>query len=330
MAETIHLAYGSDDNYWFYTAVSAASAAFGINNADQLVVHLFDIGITDEHYDEFVEIVRRGDSGAQCVRHPLGRDAFGSFGDWKGSVATYARMFLGDLLPDLDWVIYVDGDTLWLGDIAKLWSLRDNRYLILASYDPPPRGGIQSSPEFKWYAERGLSVNPSGYLCMGLMLANLKEMRREGTSSQCRNFMSKYPCPRVVDQTVLNYVCRGRLKMLPREWGVFSLCHGIADLGDHGCVHYVTDVPWKRAKINKLFSDIILLWYVFAENVLGMDLKSRYLSWVNRMWRRLVFVLLKHNQWAVDVHPYLRGHLRNTYGLPTPVLKHWEMVFRRK
>ena len=328
--EVIHLAYGSDDNYWFYTAISAASAAFGLAKGYTLRVHLFDLGVSDDHYAEFVDIVSKGGNRVRCERHQLGKDAFSNLGAWKGSVATYSRMFLADLLPELDWVIYVDGDTLWLGDISKLWKLRDDAYLVMASYDPPPKGGQKASPEFVWYRERGLKVDPNQYLCMGLMLANLKKMRKDGTTGKCQGFIKKYPAPRVVDQTVLNYVCQGGMAQLPSEWGVFSGCHGIADLSDHGCVHYVTDVPWRRLRLNKLMSDIILLWFSFTQEVLGMDLYKNYYSWWTRMWRRLLFRILKANQWAVDIHPYIRGRFRNTYGLPDSVIRHWEQVFHGK
>ena len=328
--ESIHLAYGSDDNYWFYTAISAASAAFGVNSCYGLAIHLFDLGITDEHYVEFVDIVRRASKDVCCERHRLRVDDFSAFGAWKGSIATYSRMFVAELLPDLDWVIYVDGDTLWLGDIAKLWQLRDSSCLIQASYDPPPRGGLSKSPEFVWYREHGLSVDPSQYLCMGLMMANLQMMRKDGIPDKCKEFMKKFPSPRVVDQTVLNYVCKGRIKQLPKEWGVFSGCHGIADLSDHGCVHYVTDVPWKRPRINRLFSDIIMLWFYFAQEVLGKDLQRQYFSWWQSFWRRTFFKFLKANQWLVDLHPFIRGRFRNTYGLPDDIMKHWLESFKTR
>ena len=139
--KSIHLIYGSDDNYWFPTAVSAASAAHGCSQ--RLVIHLFDAGVSDAHYCEYEALIKKAHSDTVCERHKLDAKMFEGFGAWRGFFVTYSRMFIQDILPDLDWAIYCDGDTLWLGDIAQLWALRDNTKLIQASQDPPTplRGG---------------------------------------------------------------------------------------------------------------------------------------------------------------------------------------------
>ena len=229
----------------------------------------------------------------------------------KGKINDYG---VWDLNRDVDWAIYVDGDTLWLGDISDLWKLRNDSKLIMASIDPPTPMGTPS-PEFKWYAERGLDIDPKGYLCMGLMLANLNRMRGEKIADKCRSFMTEYPCPRVVDQTVLNYVCKGLTAALPLQWGVFSVWHGNADISGSACVHYVNDVPWRRDKMNRLISDVVLLWYEFAKRVIGCDLRKKYISSFSWFWRRCAFWVLKHNQWILRLHPYLKSRLRNTHGI---------------
>ena len=310
----IHLVYGSDDNYIFPTMVSAASAAWQLGEGRELVIHLFDAGVTDEHYAAYEKRICRLNSNVSCMRHCLSSDMFKGYGNWRGSVVTYSRMFMAEILSEIDWAIYFDGDTLWLGDISKLWDLRDESRLIQASLDPPTPTGFVN-PEWKWYAERGINIEPNGYLCMGLMLANLKRMREERIAERCREFMEKYPAPRIVDQTVLNYVCQGELAPLPPEWGVFSVWHGSANLTKDGCVHYVDDVPWRRDKVNRLLSDIVLVWYDFCRMVLKEDYLPKYVKLFGRIWRRAIFRFLRCNQWVLSLHPYLKGHLRNTHGL---------------
>lgn len=317
----IHLIYGSDDNYYFPTAISAASAAFGVDGDSILCIHLFDLGISDEHYDEFELLVRRANSKVVFKRHILGVELFNGFGPWRGSIATYARMLVPDLLPELDWAIYVDGDTLWLGDIRELWKLRDESVAILASIDPPTPLGTPR-PDAIWYKENDLNVDQTDYFCAGLILMNLKVMREIEMTRQCKEFMSKYPQPRVVDQTVLNYVLQGRSILLPVEWGVFSVWHGTADLTQAVCIHYVDDLPWRRDKLNRLLSDIVLLWYLFCEIVLGVDLMRQHVpSRWGRCWRRALFVWLKWNPWMLRLHPYIRSRFRNTHGISTEEMR---------
>ena len=312
MSDAIHIIYGSDDNYWFPTAVSASSAAYGCSRA--IIVHLFDAGVSDEHYLEYERLVKKANADVVCERHRLDAKMFDGYGEWRGSVVTYSRMFIQELLPNLNWAIYVDGDTLWLGDIAKLWDLRDETKLIQASKDPPMPMNAKH-PDEDWYAENGLAVPRDSYLCMGLMLANLKAMREFRLGEKVRNFMKKYPRPKIVDQTVLNYICRDNIAALPSEWGVFSAWHMTADLTKDACVHYVDDIPWKRHKVNRLISDIVLVWYEFTMRVDGLDLRRRYLSRFSWMWRRWVFVVCKHFQFAVKLIPFVHSRLRNTCGL---------------
>ena len=316
----IHLVYGSDDNYIFPTLVSAASAAKCLGVGRRLDIHLFDAGVTDTHWDEFVEKISRINKGVRCLRHILTEGMFKGFGTWKGSVVTYSRMFIAELLPDLDWAIYFDGDTLWTGDIGKLWDLRDLSKTIQASIDPPtPMGAV--NPEWEWYEQRGIKIDSDQYFCMGLMLANLKKMREDNVAGLCRDFMKKYPEPRVVDQTVLNCVCKGSIAGLPPEWGVFSSWHGTADLTKDGAIHYVSDVPWNRDKVNRLLSDVVMLWFDFSKDVLGQcQLKIR-LSLFNRIWRRLLFVILKRNQWILGINSFFKSRFRNSHGL-TPAEIH--------
>ena len=312
--DVIHLVYGTDDNYLFPTLVSAASAAKCLGLERQLVVHLFDAGVTDEHWELFIRRVSAIRQGVSCVRHVLNPSMFEGFGQWKGSVVTYSRMFMAELLKDIDWAIYYDGDTLWTGDIGKLWDLRDGTKLIQASVDPPtPMGTV--NPEFAWYREHGLEIDNSKYLCMGLMLANLKKMREQKIAEKCKEFMCRYPNPRVVDQTVLNYVCAGQTAALPVEWGVFSAWHGTADLTRDGAIHYVCDLPWRRDKINRLLSDVVMLWFDFCRVVLHDDRLTKTVGRFSRFWRRGFFLFLKCNIWILALHPFVRSRFRNVHGL---------------
>jgi lipopolysaccharide biosynthesis glycosyltransferase len=318
-SDTVHLIYGSDDNYVFPTMISAASAAVGIRGSLDLVVHLFDLGVSNANYTAFEALLRRVNSHVVCVRHVLDKKLFNGFGAWRGSIATYARMLVPDLLPELDWAIYVDGDTLWLGDIGELWDLRDESVAVLASIDPPTPMGV-SRPDVEWYRDHGLVVNDRDYFCAGLILMNICALREMNMVRQCQEFMAKYPSPRVVDQTALNYVLQGRAKLLPSEWGVFSAWHGTADLSKACCVHYVDDLPWRRDKVNRLLSDVVLLWYYFCDDVLKMDLLQKHVSLAGRVWRRTLFLVLKRNQWML-YSAYVRSRLRNTHGISCATLR---------
>ena len=332
MNDSVHLVYGTDDNYIFPTAVSAASAAWYARDNTKLVIHLFDLGVSDEHYKEYCEIIYKASDTVKLERHKLNHEMFAGFGAWKGSLVTYSRMMMAEILNDIDWAIYFDGDTLWLGDPGELWKLRDDSKTILASIDPPTPSGKESE-EFKWYKDNGLEVDSDSYLCMGLMLANLKKMRSENIAERCKLFMKSYSAPRVVDQTVLNYVCKGCMKALPAQWGVFSVWHKNVDLSLPSAIHYVSDVPWRREKINRLFSDVVMMWFDFCKYVLHKNQLNNFNRWTFRV-KRLMFLFFKKNQWLLHLHPFLLSRLRNTHGIEKEgyknIVREWKNYGRTK
>ena len=319
MSDTIHLIYNSDANYMFPTTVSAVSAALQVTQTQRLVVHLLDCGASDEQVRDMEKMIQMVNPFVCSERHRIDVSDYQKLESWQGSFATYSRIFVPDILLDVDWAIYVDGDTLWLGDIGELWKLRDDSISILASVDPPTSMGTPN-PQFEWYRERGLPIDEKQYFCAGLMLMNLRKMRSEGMTGQCRAFLEKYPAPYIVDQTVLNYVLYGKTRLLPRQWGVFSVWHKGIDLSCPACVHYAQDVPWARVKINRLLSDIVMLWFYFCSDVLGLNELQKSVPLFGRFWRRAVFIFLKHNQWLL-FHPYVKSRLRNTHGIPKTAIR---------
>ena len=100
--DTIHLVYGTDDNYIFPTMVSAASAAHLLVKDRKMVIHLFDAGVTDVHYADYEKRVCELNANVTCERHRLGKEMFKDFGAWRGSVVTYSRMFMAEILKDLE------------------------------------------------------------------------------------------------------------------------------------------------------------------------------------------------------------------------------------
>lgn len=299
MAETVHLAIPVDgDAYRFYAEVTAESARRG----SSLPVEV--------HFIDWTKIDR-----ARLER--LGR--------WHGSPIAYSRLFLAELFPDLDWVISCDADVMFRGDVAELWKLRDDSVAILAQRDCPLPPHPYTAEHINWYREKGLDFgDPLAYFCDGLCLCNLKRWREIGAQAKFVELAERYadwPSP---DQMIVNYVLQNDKKLLPRQWGCFSGDENAdIDWTKAGAVHFVEDVPWNRHKVTHLMSDLVMEWWSVAE---GFRLKVEGFkfrvsgfrgckNWFDYAWRRAAFVLLKHNQWILKLHPKLWLHLRSTRGV---------------
>lgn len=310
----MHLIYTSDANYVMPMTVSASSVAYGANRLYTLVFHILDLGLTDAQWTNFVDTIQGQNENVEVQRIKIDAHTFSWLDAYHGGWATYARLFAFHYFDDtVDWALYVDGDTLCVGDVTRVLLCCDPSKLVVGSLDPLPIVQMER-PDCRWCKERGLPIDVDRYICNGVMLLNVRALKKFDFERKAETFLRQYGTPPQHDQTVVNTLCFGQIAVLPRPWGVFSVDHADVDWSGPVLIHYAGEVPWRREKINRLMSDVVMLWYAFAERHLQMKILE--VSSLARVWRRLAFLALKHNQWIVRLHPYLASKLRNVYGIP--------------
>lgn len=320
--EKVHISYVTDARYLSTVFVSAASAAIYSTSEKVVVIHLIEEEVSVEAVAKFVADLKRVNSTVEIVRHTWTSHEFDKYPGWNNnSRLVYVRLVLADLMPDVDWVIPIDGDTLWLGSPFDMMAARNDDAMVMMSYDPPPTNG-EENMTFRWFKAQGLTdYTIDKYGCAGVMIHNLKMMREFGFSKKAKAFLETYPVPPLLEQMVIGYVAREYLSILPKQWGVFSVWSSGVDLSQGGLVHYVQDLPLQRTKLNRLFSDVVMLWFDFCRIVLKTDFYHTQFCWWSRFWRRGLFVGLKHNQWLLRLHPFLQSRFRNTQGLHEDTLQ---------
>ena len=121
------------------------------------------------------------------------------FGTYKGSPMTFLRLYLGELLPDVEWVVYSDVDTLWRRDVpTAVWET------------------------LEWCREHGAppgAIAPETYACTGICIINLRLWRERGVLARCLAFAEKHGRPPLADQDLLNCTMEpGEAGMLPPCW----------------------------------------------------------------------------------------------------------------
>lgn len=315
MDETVHIAIPSDEGYWRYAAVTAVSAMK--NCSTPICIHLIDGGLSDDSWRLFCRIV-----GGNCVRHSFDVSRHPK---WHGSGITWSRLWLPELLDCVDWVVSVDADVMFRGDVAPLWALRDETVDILPSRDAPLPGCACNELAVSWYASHGLEFpNKEEYFCAGLSLVNLRALRRSNWASRRDEFLSRFDGVSMpnADQCVLNYLLQDKKRLLPRQWGAFSGDENMdIDWNQPGAVHFVEDSPWKRHKITHLASDLVEEWWAIAnEKGIGTMPPTFHgcRNWLDWLCRRMLFLALKRNQWVLGLHPKLKLHFRSTRGIGYP------------
>ena len=111
----LHLVYASDAGYLKWLAVSIASAFYWSSDASKIVIHVLVNDVDDRTWDSWCEDLKTGiPEDARIVRHEVPVNSISRFPKWHGSLAPYYRLMIPEVLADLEWCVYADGDTLFL------------------------------------------------------------------------------------------------------------------------------------------------------------------------------------------------------------------------
>ncbi|SMD18345.1 glycosyltransferase family 8 protein [Lentzea albidocapillata] len=142
-------------------------------------------------------------------------------GAWY-SRAIYARMTIPDVIEDEPRVLYMDVDTLVLGDLRPLLVRDLGGHPIGAARDPisPLIGHGPGMPGWK---ALGL---PEGraYFNSGVMLLDLARIRGSRLFERAREFLAEHPDKvHFYDQDALNYAADGDWHRIESRWNTFAM-----------------------------------------------------------------------------------------------------------
>ena len=195
-ARPINLTFGFDRGYASQAGVAIASIL--ANSKDRCAYNIYcvvDDSVTPDLKATLSEMVKTLDQDSALTFLEANRDFDQALrGSW--ALGIYYRLMLPVLLPDLDDIIYADGDVIFCRDLLELADL-DLGENILA----------------------GVEVRAGGYICSGFLVLNLARIRQEKIYEvwveQARREEYEYP-----DEGLLNATCQGRILYLPAKYNV--------------------------------------------------------------------------------------------------------------
>jgi lipopolysaccharide biosynthesis glycosyltransferase len=213
-----------------YAAHSAAMlhSLLAANREHDVRVHYMPgPGITARDEGRLREMVEREGARIEFLRVPAERLA-GLPTRGFTREATWYRVLLPELLPDVERILYLDADLIVLDSLAPLWELD-----LAGSYVAAVTNVLEPV-----YAERPreLGIADGAYFNAGVLLMNLDELRRDG----CQEALVEYAranAERLVwrDQDALNVVLGERRLELHPRWNcmnsVVAFPHAAAVLG---------------------------------------------------------------------------------------------------
>jgi lipopolysaccharide biosynthesis glycosyltransferase len=254
--KNIHLALSFDENYVtpFYVLLTSV---FANNPNNNIVFHAIATGLMDEQKQEIKDFIEKNSSTINFYELDVNNleGLVIPKGTWF-SIAAYYRLFFASLVgDDVEKLLYIDTDTVVIGDLSELYFL---------DIGDKPVGAVREKlghprPEIG-------NTDRENYFNSGVMLINIPEWRKQTVTERALQFVHDYPeAIKCVDQDALNAV-------LINNW--FRI---------HGRFNVLyQDIPMNlgRSSYSKYLREKVIIHYTLGEHkpwrALG-DNRFRYL-----------------------------------------------------
>ena len=171
-------------------------------------------------------------------------------GDFFSSAVYCYRAFIPTMFPLYEKAVYIDSDTILRGDIGELFDTELGENVVAATVDPK----VTTIAEFRDYVDNAVGVPHDEYVNSGVLVMNLKKMRKMHCLGKMIDIMQEYDADFIApDQDYLNIILRGKIAHLDYNWNA-EPAEDMSD--DVKLVHYnLFNKPWRYKNVpqEKLF-----------------------------------------------------------------------------
>lgn len=213
----LDIVYASDENYVPILGVSLTSL-FENNRETPIAVHILDDRICEKSHEQLARVAERYAQKIEFIPIPdLDKLSGQKIDALRWSKTAFARLYLATLAPQLGKVLYIDCDTMILGDLSPLGKM-----------ELPERCSCAAVTECmgdKHKENVGLN-SEDPYVNSGVMLIDLDRWREQATeelfSAYIRQCSGRIP---YVDQGVINAVLKDQIAELEPKYNVMTVCY---------------------------------------------------------------------------------------------------------
>lgn len=283
--QVIPIFFAVDDGYIPFLAVSIQSLVDHASDENQYVIKVLYTNISEENQRNISKYERENISiefvdlnyYIEKIKDKLyTRDYY--------SKTTYFRLFIPNLYPQYNKVLYLDSDITILSDVADLYNIDMGDNLIAAA----PDDVIQTIEVFQDYAEKVVGVaDYRNYFNAGIIVMNLDELRKFDFQEKFLYLLSTVKFSVAQDQDYLNRLCKGRVKLFSNTWNRMPIGGDVVDRDDLHLIHYnlafkpwhfenilYKEYFWECAKKTEYFDQILKIQSEYTEEDKFKDRES--------------------------------------------------------
>ena len=294
----IPIFFACDEGFVKYTMVSIKSIMENASRDRRYHIYILHMGIStatqsrvtamaDADFDiDFVDVTEKMNSIAGKL--PI-RDYY--------SNTTYFRLFIPYMFPQYRKALYIDSDTIVVGDISQMY---DHRLGRLYAGVCPDRVVAQNEI-LGDYVEKVLGVKREKYFNAGVMLINCSQFRENHLLDEFLELLHVYLFVVAQDQDYLNILCKDQVLYMEPKWNAQVFGELACPVEEVGLFHFnmaakpwhykdcrLAEYFWKYAKYTSSYGEIKegLESYTdeqrYVDSVSGEKLVALAVSEINR------------------------------------------------
>lgn len=213
----IPIVFATDSNYVLQTCVAMESVMGHITDSEYIEFFVLHSGGLGEKEIKELQLVEKRNELCKVTTIDVG-DKFIETKvtlDDVNTQATFYRLGIPEFLPQYEKCIYLDSDIIVNNNISQLMNEDIDEYYIAGVIAYSIAG-----KENQTLKNIILSSETDKYINAGVLLINLKKIRKDGKDKEFyENMIYSFP---MQDQDILNRVCAGKIKTLPFKYNVMT------------------------------------------------------------------------------------------------------------
>ena len=234
----IPICLASDRNYVQHLSVTIASILKNKTESDSIRFYILENALIDEDYQKLEQLKSIADFEIKYISVTNKILDVCPFQDNdRLSIVTYFRLFIPELIPLEDKIIYLDCDLIVRCNLAKLYEIDVGNNYMLGVRDIDSRKNIKR-------------LGTKRYINGGVQLINSKKMRNDGITNRFIDFIVHNKEKILLhDQDIIAAVLNEKISYLPPNWngqiGHFPFNMNFSRLHDAYILHYIgKNKPW--------------------------------------------------------------------------------------
>ncbi len=280
----IPIFYACDDNFVKYTIVSLKSIIENASKEYQYNVHILNTNVCENMRKKALELAN--DNFNICFEDVT--DYLKSINDKLPirdyySKTTYYRLFIGEMFKEYDKAIYIDSDTIVLGDISKFYNHDIGDCYVGACNE---QAMVQENV-YGTYVETVLGINRNKFFNAGVLLINCHQFRKNSILDEFIALLHEYNFIVTQDEDYLNLICRNHVYWLEQKWNTEVFGKINYPDGEIQILHYIMvskpwhfkdckyqEYFWKYAKMTSVYDEIIQVLENYTDEQRQNDILS--------------------------------------------------------